>query len=325
MKKIKRIGVMTTGGDAPGMNAAIRAVVRTAAYHKLEIVGIERGYAGLIEDDMKIIDTRYVSGIINRGGTILHTVRSKEFRQPVYRKKAYDNLKYHKIDGLVVIGGDGSLRGSASMYKEAKIPCIVIPATIDNDLPFTDYTIGFDTAVNTAVEAIDKIRDTATSHERTFIVQVMGREHGFITLTVGLVSGAEIVLIPEEKYTTKDVIKKLEEGKKAGKASSIVVMAEGAGDPNKLADEIRKKTDIDVRVTILGHIQRGGEPSAFSRMLACKFGAEAVRLLLNGKYNRMVGIDKGKICSLPIDQVLKSEKKVDIDVEEYKLARMLAI
>jgi len=321
--KIKRIGVMTTGGDAPGMNAAIRAVVRAARYRGLEVVGIERGYAGLIDGSMKILDVRSVSGIINKGGTILHTVRSKEFRQKIYRKRAYEHLREHKIDGLVVIGGDGSLHGSLNMYKESGVPCVVIPATIDNDLPKTDYTIGFDTAVNTAVEAIDKIRDTATSHERVFIVEVMGREHGFLALEVGLVSGAEVIMIPEIKTNIKTVIKSLEDGRRRGKSSSIIVTAEGAGNPNSIADEISRNTKMDVRVTILGHIQRGGTPSAFSRMLACKFGAEAVRLLCEGRYNRMVGIVGSTIVSFPIADVVKGTKLINYN--DYNLAQIFAI
>ncbi len=314
---------MTTGGDAPGMNAAIRAIVRTAVFNDLEVVGIERGYSGLIDGMMKMLDVRSVSGIINRGGTILHTVRSQEFKQKAYRKKAYDHLKEHKIDALIIIGGDGSLHGAELISEETALPCVVIPATIDNDLPLTDFTIGFDTAVNTAVEAIDKIRDTATSHERVFIVEVMGREHGFLALEVGLVSGAEEILIPEVKYSLKSLIENIHEGHKRGKRSSIIVMAEGAGNSKIIAEDVRKETDLDVRVTIIGHVQRGGTPSAFSRMLACRFGAEAVSLLLKGKYCRMVAVANNKITSFPIKDVLRADKK--IDMASYKLAKVLAI
>lgn len=320
--KIKKIGILTTGGDAPGMNAAIRSLVRYARFHNLEVIGIERGYAGLIDGMMKILDVRSVSGIINRGGTILHTVRSPEFKQKIYRKKAYDNLCEHKIDALVVIGGDGSLGGASDMFNEWEFRSIVIPATIDNDLPKTDYTIGFDTAVNTAVEAIDKIRDTATSHERIFIVEVMGREHGYLALEIGLVAGAEIVLVPEIKYDLKAIIRKLEEGKQKGKSSSILVMAEGAGNSSQIAHDIQKETDLDTRVTILGHIQRGGSPSAFSRYLACKFGEEAINLLLKGKFHRMVGIVGNKITSFPIEEVMKAKKSIDLD--NYKLTEILS-
>jgi 6-phosphofructokinase 1 len=321
--KIKRIAVLTTGGDAPGMNAAIRAVVRTAIFKGVDVVGVERGFAGLIEGQMKLLDIRSASGIIQQGGTILHTVRSKEFRSRLSRKKAADNIHEHKIDALIIIGGDGSIHGAQSLYKEFGIPCIVIPATIDNDLPKTDFTIGFDTAVNTAVNAIDKIRDTATSHERVFIVQVMGREHGFLALETALVAGAEIVLIPEIKTSLKDIIKKLEQGHSRGKSSSIIVMAEGAGDPNKLAGEIREETGLDVRVSVIGYIQRGGSPTAFSRMLACKFGYHAVELLIKGEGNRMVAWSKGCLTSFPIDAVLRSTKKIDLDA--YKVAKVLAI
>ena len=321
--KIKRIAVLTTGGDAPGMNAAIRSIVRTAIFNGLEVVGVERGYAGLIEGEMKILDVKSVSGIINRGGTILHTVRSPEFRQKAYMRKAVDHIKEHNIDALVVIGGDGSLHGSAALYKAFKIPSIVIPATIDNDLPKTDYTIGFDTAVNTAVEAIDKIRDTATSHERIFIVEVMGREHGFIAVEVGLVSGAEVILVPEVKFSIDSVIKEIKSGHDRGKSSSIIVKAEGAGEESKIAAEIRKKTGLDVRIAVLGHMQRGGAPTAFSRQLACRFGAHAVELLLKGQFNRMVSIASHRITSFPIGEVLRARK--EIDIESYRLAKILAI
>ena len=321
--KVKRIAIMTTGGDAPGMNAAIRSVVRTAVYNKIEVLGIDKGYAGLIEGQMKILDVRSVSGIINRGGTILHTVRSPQFRQKVYRKKAYEHIRENKIDALVIIGGDGSLHGAHEISKEINIPSIVIPATIDNDIAMTDFTIGFDTAVNTAVEAIDKIRDTATSHERVFIVEVMGREHGFLAVEVGMVSGAEIILVPEIKYNLKSITEKMEAGYHRGKLSSIIVMAEGAGNHNKIADDIRKETDLDVRVTVLGHIQRGGSPSAFSRALACRFGSEAVKLLQQGKHNSMVASVNGKITSFPIETVLKAKKQIDL--KDYKLAQMLSI
>lgn len=321
--KVKRVGVLTSGGDAPGMNAAIRAVVRSANYFGLDAIGIRRGYAGLIEGNMDMLDSRSVSGIINKGGTILHTVRCPQFRQRSFRKQAYGHLKKNRIDALVIIGGDGSLHGSLSIYRESGIPCMVIPATIDNDLPRTDYTIGFDTAVNTAVEAIDKIRDTATSHERLFIVEVMGREHGFLALEVGIVSGAEIILIPEIKYSLPALVDKIERGISRGKASGIIVMAEGAGRSLDISDYISKKIKREVRISILGHVQRGGTPSAFSRGLAERFGLEAVRLLTKGRYNRMVGMQKGIITSTPIAEVLRTEKLVN--PQDYKLAQIMAI
>ncbi|MCX5749708.1 MAG: 6-phosphofructokinase [Candidatus Saganbacteria bacterium] len=321
--KIKRIGVLTTGGDAPGMNAAIRAVVRSAIFNGLEVVGIEKGFAGLIKGEICPLDVKSVGGIINRGGTILHTVRSPEFKQKSSRKKAFSNLKKNRIDVLVIIGGDGSLHGAKELEDDFGFPCVVVPATIDNDLPLTDFTIGYMTAVDTAVEAVDKIRDTASSHERVFIVQVMGREHGFLAVEVGLSCGAEVILVPEVKWSIDSVVKNILAGHKRGKSSSIIVMAEGAGDPNKVADEIRKETDLDVKVSILGYIQRGGTPNAFGRILACKFGEEAVDLILQGKMNRMVATNKNKITSFPIKEVLKAKKQIDMD--SYKLAKVLAI
>jgi len=321
--KIKRIGVMTTGGDAPGMNAAIRAVVRSAIYRKIEVIGISRGFAGLIEGEMESLDARSVSGIINKGGTILHTVRSPEFREKKYRKIAYDHLKENNIDALVIIGGDGSLNAANTLIQDFNFPCIVIPASIDNDVPLTQMTIGYDTAVNTAVEAVDKIRDTATSHERVFIVVVMGREHGFLALEVGLVCGAEIILIPEVQYDINKVIRNIHDGHHRGKLSSIIVMAEGAGDPYKLVKAFNKESDLDVRVSVLGYIQRGGSPTAIGRMLACGAGEEAVNLLIQGKPNRMVAMVNGQIASFPIKEVLKHKKKINMRL--YKLVEKLAI
>ncbi len=321
--KIKKIGVVTTGGDAPGMNAAIRSVVRTAIFNGLEVAGIERGWEGLISGDLKPMDARSVSNILNRGGTILKTLRSPDFREKKSRERAYANLRTYGVDALVVIGGDGSLAASSNIFKENGTPCVVIPATIDNDLGLTDYTIGFDTAVNTAVDAIDKIRDTATSHERVFIVEIMGREHGFLALEVGLVCGAEMVLIPEKKFKVGDVVKALKANHKKGKSSSIIVMAEGAGDSSKLAKEISGKTGLDVRVSVLGHMQRGGCPSATSRNLASRFGEAAVELIVQKKFNRMVGIASNKITSWPIQEVLSSHKKIDLDA--LRLVDILAI
>lgn len=321
--KIKRIGVLTSGGDAPGMNAAIRSVVRASRFYGIEAIGIKRGYAGLIEGNMNILDVRSVSGIINKGGTILHTVRCPEFRQKLFRKKAYDHIREHRIDALVIIGGDGSLHGASSIYRESGIPCMVIPATIDNDLPGTDYTIGFDTAVNTAVEAVDKIRDTATSHERLFIVEVMGREHGFLALEVGIVTGAEIILIPEIKYSLPGLVETIKGGISRGKASGIIVMAEGAGNSADIARYLSRKIKGEVRVSIIGYVQRGGSPSAFSRGLAERFGLETVRLLKKGKFNRMIGIQKGAVSSVPISEVLKEEKLINL--EDYKLSQIMSI
>ena len=312
---MKRIAVMTTGGDAPGMNAAIRAVVRTAIHNKLEVYGIEDGYRGLVDNKLDKLTSRSVSGIINRGGTILHTLRSKEFHKKNIRKIAYKNLKDKEIDGLIVIGGDGSRRGAYTITKETGIPSVFIPASIDNDVYGTDYTIGFDSAVNVALEAIDRIRDTAASHERVFIVEVMGREHGFLTLEVGLAGGAEIILLPEFKKDLKisSIYKLLKEGIKRGKDSSIIVMAEGAGSSADLAKKLRKYTGLKVRYTVLGYIQRGGSPTAMSRKLALSFGYKAVLQLkkMKKKQCRMVGIKGNKIVALSIKSVLGKERKLD--------------
>lgn len=321
-KKIKTIGVVTPGGDAPGMNCAIRAAVRTAIYSGLKVYGIERGWQGLIEGKIRDLELQSVGGIINRGGTILHTRRCPEFKRRTTRKKAVENLKAFGIDGLVVIGGDGSIRASYELYKEFGIPIINVPASIDNDIYGTDYSIGFDTAVNTALEAIDKIRDTATSHERVFVIEVMGRNNGFIALDVGLVAGAEAIIIPEVKYNLSGIAQKLKYGQQRGKSSFIVVVAEGAAHAPDIAKQIQKKTDLDVRVSILGHIQRGGAPTALSREAACKLGARAVGLLRDGKKALMVGLVSDKIIETPIDEVIRRKKQIDLSV--YKLASVLS-
>lgn len=320
---IKRIGVLTTGGDASGMNAAIRAIVRTAIYHGVRVKGVMRGFAGLINGEIHDMDLKSVSGIINRGGTILRTVRSPEFKKKSARRIAISQIKYHKLDGLIIIGGNGSLKGAGVLMKECKTPIMVVPASIDNDVPMTDFTIGFDTAVNTALEAIDKIRDTAASHERVFIVEVMGRDNGFIALDVGLSSGAEIILIPEVKYSMKKLCKKIKAGIDRGKLSSIIVMAEGAGDSREVAETLRKKLKVEVRVTVLGHIQRGGAPTALSREYACKFGARAVELLIKGKKNKMLSVIGSKVTDVDIKKVLRRKEKINLD--DYRLAEILAI
>ena len=321
-KKIKAIGVITPGGDAPGMNSAIRAVVRTAIFLGLKVFGIERGWQGLIESEIKTMELQTVGGIINRGGTILHTHRCPEFRQKAVRKIAFANLRAFGIDGLVVIGGDGSLHAAYQLYKEFDLPAINIPASIDNDIYGTDYSIGFDTAVNTAMDAIDKIRDTATSHERVFVVEVMGRNNGFIALDVGLVSGAEAILIPEVPFNLDAIAQKLKYGQQRGKSSFIVVMAEAVGKAEDLAKQLQKKTGMDVRVTILGHVQRGGSPTALSREAACKLGARAVQLLKEGKKALMVGMISDKLVETPAEEIIRHKKKIDLAA--YKLANMLA-
>lgn len=321
-KKIKTIAVVTPGGDAPGMNTAIRAVVRTAIYNGLKVYGIEKGWLGLIESKIKDMELQSVGGIINRGGTILHTHRCPEFKQKDVRKKACENLKAFNIDGMVVIGGDGSLKAAHELLKEYDFPIINIPASIDNDIYGTDYSIGFDTAVNTALDAIDKIRDTATSHERVFVIEVMGRNNGFIALDVGLVSGAEAIIIPEVPYNIDAIGQKLRYGQQRGKSSFIVVVAEGAAKAHDIAKQLQKRTDMDVRVSILGHIQRGGSPSALSREAACKLGARAVQLLIEGKKGLMVGLISDKVIETPVEEIFRRKKQIDMST--YKLANMLA-
>lgn len=319
---IKNIAVITPGGDAPGMNPAIRAVVRTAIYYGLNVLGIEKGWLGLVEGKIVDLHLQSVGGIINRGGTILHTHRCPEFKEKEMRKKAYNNLKAFNIDGMIVIGGDGSLKASSVIHKETGLPIINIPASIDNDIYGTDYSIGFDTAVNTAVEAIDKIRDTATSHERVFVIEVMGRNSGSIALDVGITAGAEAILIPEIPFDMDKISQRLIYGQQRGKSSFIIVVAEGAAHAPDIAKIIQKKTKLDVRVSILGHMQRGGAPTALSREVACKLGAQAVKLLIHGKKALMVGMLSDKVVETPTEEVLRRKKK--IDVEGYKLANILA-
>lgn len=318
---MQRIALLTSGGDAPGMNAAIRAVVRKANYHNIETIGISRGFSGLIENDFRLLSTIDVSDIIHRGGTILRTARSPEFMEEEGQKRGLQNLQNNGIEGLIVIGGDGSFRG-ASRLASMGFPTIGIPGTIDNDLSCTDFTIGFDTTINTVVDAINKIRDTATSHERVFVIEVMGREAGFIALSSGLAGGAESILIPEMGYDIEVVVGKIVRGHENGKLHSIIVVAEGAGDVMKISEEIRELTKLDVRVTILGHIQRGGSPTAFDRMLASRMGSKAVELLLTGKSNRMVGIQANTILHYDIDYALSQKARIDLEI--YDLAGILA-
>ena len=320
---MKKIAVATAGGDAPGMNAAIRSVVRTALFNGLEVMGVERGYAGLIEGKMRSLDIRSVSGIINRGGTMLRTARCEEIKTNQGIQKAARTLRTHKIDGFVVIGGDGSFRGASELYEVSHVPVIGVPATIDNDVFGTDTTVGFDTAVNTALFTIDRIRDTATSHERVFVVEVMGRKRGFLALEVGLAEGAEFILIPEIEYDLQDVCRKIEQGRTKGKTSEIIVMAEGAGDSATIVEHIEKETGYDVRLTVLGHAQRGGPPTARSRILGNRFGAQAVELLLQGAKKNMVGIEGQKIVSVDLDYSWKERK--DIDMSLYRLAEILSL
>jgi 6-phosphofructokinase 1 len=319
MSNIRNIAVMTSGGDAPGMNACIRAVVRTGLYHGLNVFGIMRGYQGMIEGDIFQMQTQSVSNIIQRGGTILKTARSKEFTTPEGRQKAYDQLKAHNIDGLVLIGGDGTFRGAVEFFKQFNIPAIGIPGTIDKDMAGTDYTIGFDTAVNTAVEAIDKIRDTADAHDRLFVVEVMGRDAGYIALHSGLACGAEAVLIPEIHTDIDSVINQVNFDNKRKKLTQILVVAEGDdfGGADEVAKTIKKNLpDADLRVTILGHIQRGGSPSCQDRILASRLGYAAVEGLLHGKSQQMVGIINDHIHFTPLEKAAKQKQRLQKDMVE---------
>jgi 6-phosphofructokinase 1 len=313
--KIRKIGVLTSGGDSPGMNAAIRSVVRTCAYHNIGCIGIYRGYQGMIEGDFKEMGPRTVNNIINKGGTILKSARSLEFKTPEGRKKAYDNLVKAEIDAFVVIGGDGSFTGALLFNSEFDFPVIGIPGTIDNDIFGTSHTLGYDTALNTVVEVIDKIRDTASSHNRLFLVEVMGRDAGHIALNAGIGAGAEEILIPEEDMGLERLLDSLKKSKAAGKSSSIVVIAEGdkiGKSVFELKDYVESNLpEYDVRVSVLGHMQRGGSPSCFDRVLASRLGVKAVESLLEAKSNFMVGINQDKITLTPLEQAIKGHSEID--------------
>ncbi|TDU40157.1 6-phosphofructokinase [Gelidibacter sediminis] len=314
-KSIKKIGVMTSGGDSPGMNAAIRSVVRTCAYHNVECVGIYRGYEGVMEGDFKAMDARSVKDIINKGGTILKSARSKEFRTPEGRKIAHQKLQDAGVEALVVIGGDGTFNGGLVFNKEFNFPIIGIPGTIDNDIFGTSHTLGFDTALNTVVECIDKIRDTASSHNRLFFVEVMGRDVGHIALNAGVGAGAEEILIPEENLGLERLLESLQRSKRSGKSSSIVVVAEGdkiGKNVFELKDYVEANLDeYDVRVSVLGHMQRGGPPSCFDRVLASRMGVKAVESLLEGKSNYMVGLLNNKMTLTPLEQAVKGKSQIN--------------
>ena len=319
---MRTIGVVTSGGDGPGMNAAIRAITRIAYSENLQVLGFERGWEGLIESKFRPLTPRSVGGIIQSGGTILHTLRCPQFKRKEMIRKAAETLDLNKVDGLIVIGGNGSFKGALELSRETDTLIVGVPATIDNDVFGTDETIGFDTAVNTAVNEIDKIRDTAISHERTFIVEVMGRKRGFLALTVGITVGAEIILVPEVKFEKEEIFKILKENSAKGKKSSIIVAAEGIGDTRKLAKEIEKNTAAEVRLSILGYAQRGGSPTARSRLLASLFADKAVKLLLKGRGNRIVGLQKGRITSIELEKSCKTEKPLDLKL--LRLASVLA-
>jgi len=324
--KILKIGVFTSGGDAPGMNAAIRAVVRTCAYYKLECYGIFRGYEGMIEGDITPLDARSVGNILQRGGTILKSARSEEFKTVEGRKKAHENLKKAGIDALVAIGGDGTFTGLHKFFQEFAIPSVCIPGTIDNDLAGTDYTIGYDTATNTAVEAIDKIRDTALSHNRLFFIEVMGRNSGYIAINSGIAGGAGAIIIPEEKVSFEDFYKSLNAGEDSAKTSNLVVVAEGSkiGDAHTLAKKVAERSSyFDIKVTVLGHLQRGGAPTYFDRVLASRMGVAAVEGLLHGKNDAMVGIKDNVMVYNVFDSIMT--RRHEIDEESLRIARILSI
>ena len=325
--KVKKIAVLTSGGDSPGMNTALRAVVRTCAYNNIDCVGVSRGYQGLINDDIKSLKTRSVRGIINRGGTMLYSARSDEFRTVKGRKKAYENVKKHNIDGIVVIGGDGSFTGGLIFQKEFNVPVVGIPGTIDNDLYGTTHTLGYDTALNTVMDAIDKIRDTAISHDRLFFVEVMGRDAGHIALNSGIAIGAQEILVPEHNIGIEGLIQSLKDSKKNGKTSSIVVVAEGDKTGKNVFDLAKKVEQefpkYEIRVSVLGHMQRGGSPSCFDRVLGTKMGVTAVESLLNGESGYMIGVDNGKIVKTSLKKAIKGETK--IDPELIRISRIMNI
>lgn len=320
---MKKIGVLTSGGDAPGMNAAIRAVVRAGIAEGREVVGIGRGFAGLLKGDLRPMTASSVSGIISQGGTMLRTARSKEFATSEGQAQAGKVMTENAIDGLVVIGGDGSFRGALALHQACGSSVVGVPATIDNDIPGTQYSIGFDTAINTALEAIDKIRDTSASHERVFVVEVMGRYNGFIALEVGIAGGAEAVLVPECKQDIVGLCRKIQAGQERGKLSSIIVVAEGAAKGADVAATITQITGIETRLSILGHIQRGGSPSARDRALATRFGYHAVKLLLEGQTNVMTGIERSQVIASPLELVNQGRR--DLDTSMLQMVDVMSI
>ena len=323
--KIKRIGILTSGGDSPGMNAAVRSAVRCAVHHGLEVKGILRGYEGLINNEIIDMNARSVSNILSRGGTILKTARSEEFTKKAGRKKAYDNVIKNGLDGLVIIGGNGSFTGAHVFWKEFKVANVGVPATIDNDISGSDYTLGAHTAVNTALDAIDKIRDTVTSMERIYVVEVMGRDDAFIAIRVGLAGGAEDVLFPNSHYSVNDMCEDIKEGRRKGKISWIIVVSEGVASAGKVSETIKKKTGFSVRPVVLGHIQRGGSPEAFDRILGSRLGCDAVEALIDGQTDAMVGIVQDELKITPYEIAIGKDKKKDLlDKKLYELTRILA-
>ena len=321
-KKVKTIGVLTSGGDAPGMNAAIRAVVRTGTYHGLRVMGVKRGFNGLINGDLVEMDARSVSDILQRGGTILQTARCLEFKTAEGVKKAFDIAKVFGLDGLIVIGGDGSFRGAKDLCQIG-LPTVAMPGTIDNDISCSEYTVGYDTCLNTVVSAVDKIRDTAASHDRCSVIEVMGRGAGYIAINAAIACGADVVLVPEYKWSFgDDVLRPILESKSRGKRHSIVIVAEGIGGVIDIAKEVEAKTGIESRATILGHVQRGGSPSVRDRVTASQMGAHAVELLIAGKSNRVVCMQGGQITDVEIEEGLAMKKQ--LPKEMLTLAKELA-
>lgn len=319
---MKTIALLTSGGDAPGMNAAIRAVVRTALFHNAAVLGVSRGFAGLIEGDYVKMHLGSVADIIHRGGTILQTARCEEFMTREGRQKALEQMQTNGIEGLIVIGGDGSFRGAVELNKLG-MPTIGIPGTIDNDISCTDRTIGFDTVVNTVLDAINKIRDTASSHGRIFVIEVMGRKSGFIALAAGLAGGAESILIPEMPLDLPAVVQNIKRGNARGKRHSIIILAEGVAEGAEITRKIQEMSGLETRLSILGYIQRGGTPTAQDRILASRMGYEAVRLLLTGRQNKMIAVQRDEVCAVELDVALSHTNT--INVEYYRLAGILSI
>ena len=323
MGEVKKIGILTSGGDAPGMNAAVRAVVRTAIYNGIEVLGVRKGYNGLIHDDFIQMNSRSVCDILQKGGTILQTARCLEFKEPEMVKKGVDVARSKGLDGLVVIGGDGSFRGARDLTR-AGLPTIAIPGTIDNDIDCTEYTIGYDTCLNTVIGVVDKLRDTCSSHERCSVIEVMGKGAGYIAIESAIACGADVVLIPEVPFDFgKDVIDVIKEDKKRGKAHNIVIVAEGVGGALKMAKKIQEETEYETRGTVLGHFQRGGSPTVKDRVVASQFGQKAVELLLEGKSNRIVCMQDGQVTDVDIEEGLKMKKTIPESM--LKLAKQLTV
>ncbi len=320
---MKRIGLLTSGGDAPGMNAAIRAVVRSGIYYGMEMFGIERGYAGLMEDIVVPMEMRSVSNIVQFGGTKLRTARCMEMLTVEGQKRAVETLEKHGIEGLVVIGGDGSFRGAKVLSEQYGVPTIGIPGTIDNDLEYTDYTLGFDTAVNTCLDIINKLRDTMTSHERVSVVEVMGRHCGDIALYSGIASGAEIIVVPEVTFDMEEIVSRINRSRASGKHSNIVIIAEGVMSADKFAKQLQSSTTYSVRPTCIGHVQRGGSPTMADRMLAAQFGNKAIRLLNEGIGNRVVGIRNNKIIDMDIIEAVSMKKTFNHEL--YETLQMISM